>query len=823
MKIRTAAWMSLVALFASFLWAGVSPMAASAHALLVRSLPEADAVLSQSPAKIDLWFTEAFEPGFSRARLFNSDGQEVPAEAASQDPSDATHMTLPLGQLEPGVYTLAWQTLSKADGHEFSGSFPFTLLNPDGTRPGGGSVAAGDAPRGNLPSPGELLTRWLWLLGSMLLFGTALFQFIILPVRFPVSPHEAAPIEASAHNLGMIMIWTTVLAITVGQGLHLILQAVDLGGLYRLTDLLFGTRTGTLMLARQTVTLTILLVALKLPQPRLVGKHKRVVTIVIALLVALLAVLLMPITVQGGYLLTIPLLIIAYLGLGLFIWIRGEPAPLTRRRLRAFLFGLSGLLLLYVSLGSHADAGSGSFWAVLADFTHLLAAGAWVGGLVSLSALLWQIRRLPEADRTISHRPLLELVRRFSYLASFSVFVLSLTGLFNSLVQLPNISLLWQTTYGWVLILKLGLIALAMGIAFFNNRLVHGGENRRKASSTLRRLDRQVIVEVGVVLLLVVSVAVLVQTPTPRDAALANAAQVPALPFNTVVTSDDLSLHVQVTPNQVGKARFWVHVYHADGSAVGEIQLVQLRFTYRDVPLGQTKVDLAPLGGDEFAVEGAYLSQAGAWDLSAYVRRRDRDDSLARFSLDVPAARVKVITVDPWQNPIPAIPPFLLVICLIAALGVIPIVWRRPLQEAWSWYKFSWRGVFLFGFTGLIIGLVFLLGYGAVLNNTQVSGLPNPVDSVSYEQGKTLYEARCLSCHGPTGRGDGPAAAGMNPPPANFQVHLAGGAHSDTQLFGWISNGIADTDMPAFKAILSEDERWQIVNYIKSLVPSSSP
>jgi methionine-rich copper-binding protein CopC len=147
----------------------------------VGSVPEADAELTQPPARIELWFSEPLEPSFSTVRVLTSSGEQAPSGAMILDPADATHMTLPMGNLEPGVYTVAWQTLSQVDGHEFSGSFPITVLNPDGSRPTGEEAAASDADRIELPMPAEVFARWWWLLGCAALFGATFFQLAVLP------------------------------------------------------------------------------------------------------------------------------------------------------------------------------------------------------------------------------------------------------------------------------------------------------------------------------------------------------------------------------------------------------------------------------------------------------------------------------------------------------------------------------------------------------------------------------------------------------------------------------------------------------------------
>jgi mono/diheme cytochrome c family protein len=94
---------------------------------------------------------------------------------------------------------------------------------------------------------------------------------------------------------------------------------------------------------------------------------------------------------------------------------------------------------------------------------------------------------------------------------------------------------------------------------------------------------------------------------------------------------------------------------------------------------------------------------------------------------------------------------------------------------------------------------------------------PIPVSPASLAQGQTIYQDQCVPCHGPAGKGDGPLALTLNPRPADLTQHTAPGVHSDGQLYDWISDGIPGSAMPAFQTILSDDERWHVVNYIRTL------
>jgi mono/diheme cytochrome c family protein len=99
---------------------------------------------------------------------------------------------------------------------------------------------------------------------------------------------------------------------------------------------------------------------------------------------------------------------------------------------------------------------------------------------------------------------------------------------------------------------------------------------------------------------------------------------------------------------------------------------------------------------------------------------------------------------------------------------------------------------------------------------------PIPPTAASIDRGQDIYAQNCASCHGITGRGDGPAGLSLVPRPADFRIHLAAG-HTDAQLFDWITNGFPGSAMPAWKDTLSEEDRWNVLNYIKSAFgPSGS-
>ena len=90
----------------------------------------------------------------------------------------------------------------------------------------------------------------------------------------------------------------------------------------------------------------------------------------------------------------------------------------------------------------------------------------------------------------------------------------------------------------------------------------------------------------------------------------------------------------------------------------------------------------------------------------------------------------------------------------------------------------------------------------------------NPVaaDATSIGRGKSVYVAECASCHGNSGRGDGPQAKDLEVSPGDMTKL---GSQSDGALFWKISEG--KKPMASFSGKLSEQQRWDVINYLRTL------
>jgi methionine-rich copper-binding protein CopC len=120
LKTKTVGWCLVLVLA----WAAV----AAAHMAVQKTMPEADAVLSEPPHHIQIWFTQSPDPAISRLTLEGANGEIALGDTTVQD--DRSLMAMLPSALEAGSYTVRWRTAGD-DGHTQRGDFAFTVQAAD--------------------------------------------------------------------------------------------------------------------------------------------------------------------------------------------------------------------------------------------------------------------------------------------------------------------------------------------------------------------------------------------------------------------------------------------------------------------------------------------------------------------------------------------------------------------------------------------------------------------------------------------------------------------------------------------------------------------
>jgi copper transport protein len=707
---------------------GVLP--ASAHALLVRSIPEANANLPTAPAQVEIYFSESVEASFSSISVLDSSGSPVDNGDVRLDPADATHLTVSLRSLPTGVYTVTWRALSLSDGHVTTGSFPFSVGNVEP-----GALAASQASQSASLSLGEVVTKWILYLGAAALFGGLLFRLAVWePAYRAAGVGEADPLSAdiSFPRLSLALL----LAVSI---FGLLLQAGQASGAgiawpwsSAVNTMLFTTRSGAIWLLRLVV-----------------------------------------LTAIAGF-----------LGVS------------SLRLDRCLALGLGLLFLLTISLGSHAAANSQPIVPLLGDWLHLAAACAWLGGLMSFVLGLWRSRRWEAFART---RLTAELIPRFSALALASVGLLAVSGLYSAYLRIGTFAALTQTLYGRILLIKSGIAAPMIALGAYNLLIVtpsmRRAAGRDKGDSALVDHFRRIVsseVTLGVALLL--SVGLLTSAPPAQAAG--------SVGLHAEAEADDLHIRLEITPGRVGINTFSATIT-ADGQPLNQAKQVSLQFTPIGSIVPPSEVSLAAQGGGVYRVKGAFISLPSEWQVRISVRREDHFDAFANF--DFAIGNPSTAVAFPWNRAAGGL--------LMAGAAAYGLAMRRLTRSVRRSISLGAAPTLALLFAGALVFVRPATTLPGDLAN------PIPANSGSVAAGQAVFTTNCVPCHGVSGKGDGPIGLTLNPRPADLTIHAVPGVHSDGQLFEWITNGFPGSVMPAFRTTLSDDDRWNLVNYIRTFAP----
>ena len=95
------------------------------------------------------------------------------------------------------------------------------------------------------------------------------------------------------------------------------------------------------------------------------------------------------------------------------------------------------------------------------------------------------------------------------------------------------------------------------------------------------------------------------------------------------------------------------------------------------------------------------------------------------------------------------------------------------------------------------------------------AGKSNPLGADAATAGAEVFKTNCAACHGETGLGDGPAGAALDPAPQNLADLQA--QAGDDYLFWRITTGKEGTSMVPWKGILTEEQIWQAVAFLRTL------
>jgi copper transport protein len=570
-----------VACLAALALLAVAPaLPASAHAVLTGSTPTDGEALGGAPTEVRLSFNEPVVVREGALRVYDGDAQRVDTGSVPTDDDTEVVVGLP-ADLPEAAYVATYRIVS-ADSHPIAGTITFTV----------GDTAALDAATieriagpgtGPIGTVGSVL-RGIGYVGTLLAAGAVIFAVVV--ARGPGDRRRAA----RAGRVGAL----------VGAGavlLHLPVQAAAVSGfglVTAVTDL--GVMGGTLTSGFGQSWLARLVALLALAVPWFAEADRPG-----------------PADAAGP----------SARGT------RGGGSPL------AWLGLAAALALGSFLLDGHQRTVEPTWLLVAGDAVHLVGAAAWFGGLVLVSLT---VRRTRLDDDPVGAAT---VVARFSRLALWSVVALTVTGTAMSLPLVRTVDAVTSTTYGWILLAKVGVAGAVVAIAAYNRRQLvpaiatlavpaggsagasppettetttattpetaAGPDARADAWAALGRTVR------AEALLLVVVLGLTGFLVTTQPAA--EAAGVTGPTMLSAPLTDEFRLDLIVTPSAVGLNTIHVFAVEPSGQPTGEVDELRLEFTYLDEGIGPFVVEPYAAGPGHWTASIEDLRFAGDWEV----------------------------------------------------------------------------------------------------------------------------------------------------------------------------------------------------------------
>jgi copper transport protein len=247
------------------------------------------------------------------------------------------------------------------------------------------------------------------------------------------------------------------------------------------------------------------------------------------------------------------------------------------------------------------------------DWAHLSAGSLWFGGLIGLLVLWWW---LPAATRVSG---LVVAVPRFSNVALVSVLVLIGSGVGAAIFHMPTVASLWQTSYGQALLVKAGLLVVAMAVASGNLlRTRHRLRDPGVGIGAARLLRNLVSVEAVLVVAIIFAAAVL-SSLAPPSKALASvssaSAHVGPGPVSRTVTQGPYQLEVSVSPNRAALPNSFEVKITKNGKPLRNAEVL-LTFEMLDMQMQNQEYRLTETAPGVYSRAAPALVMVGHWGLN---------------------------------------------------------------------------------------------------------------------------------------------------------------------------------------------------------------
>jgi copper transport protein len=582
---------------------------------------------SSVPSQLVMSFSERPDPKISYIHVTNSKNERVDNDDFTVSGSNGRQATVTLDKTklaDDGVYTVSWRTMSLDDGHITQGGYVFGVGNVNPTNIDNQQIQPQAVTY--VTSTVDALLRWPVIVSQAAIVGGIIAYFVLQGGLFFNSSNHANQfsfdLTLSAKKRFVLILIAGALSIAICGTALVFLQASNLdtaGGsdqyLSTVRSLIFDSPAGTVWTLRVATS-----------------------TIIIALALMYL------------------------------VQVKKKATTLHRRSTSAILLAIlvAGATSIFSnSMLSHNSAVTFlPSLAVFADWLHFMAVSAWVGGLFYFSAVLFLAIKSDKAGKSAYNLSL--ILPRFSLLATASLGIIGVTGVYMAWIHLQTLDSLFYTQYGINLIIKLSAALPMILLGAYHQVKVHknivllasiGSKKKgstspsntisNTANGTVSKFGKTVKIEslIGIAVLFAASLLTITSPPSQMHqqqeaGTTPDAGMETVTPgFSQEVTISGVDTTFEITPFHAGFNTFTVTLRDTVGSSPQNINAVFLRFTNPEARIGPIVATLNKTDDSgRYSAIGGYLSQTGNWTIDLIVQRISAYDLNHSFDVTLGAS-----------------------------------------------------------------------------------------------------------------------------------------------------------------------------------------
>jgi copper transport protein len=598
------------------------------HALPSTFSIDPNAILEKDsiPSQLVISFTERPDPKISYIHVVNSQNERIDNDNFTITGLNGRQATVTLDNTkleEDGVYTVSWRTMSLDDGHIAQGSYVFGVGNvtPDNV----GNQQTQPQAVTYVTSTVDALLKWPMIISQAAIVGGIIAYFVLqgrgLHNLSRNDNQFSFYLKLSAKRFALILVAGAISIAVCGTAL-VFLQASNLNAgsneqyLSTVQSLIFNTPTGTVWILRIATS------------------------VIIAVLAFVYFVLTRKAKSQGKSSSTILLAILVAGAASIF-----SNSMLSHNSAVTFLPSV----------------------AVFADWLHFMAVSAWVGGLFYFSAVLLFTVMREKSSRRAYYLSL--ILPRFSLLATASLGIIGVAGIYMAWIQLHTLDSLFYSQYGNYLIIKLSAALPMVLLGAYHQVKVHKSivlmasmgskkgstlpseiiNNAAPDNDVVSRFGKTIKIEslIGIGVLFAASLLTITSPPHQMQQQQQQAGAMPEIGMENSVsafleeaTISGVDATFEITPFHAGFNTFTLMLRDAAGSSPQNINAVFLRFTNPEARIGPIAATLDKTDDDSgnYSAIGGYLSQPGNWTIDLIVQRIGAYDLNHRFEATIEAS-----------------------------------------------------------------------------------------------------------------------------------------------------------------------------------------